>query len=37
MAITPAQFPFDANATTYTLANAYWLAQASNMRGPSVG
>lgn len=31
MAITPAQFPFDANATTYTLANAYWLAQASNI------
>lgn len=31
MAITPAQYPFDAHATSYSLANAYWLAQASNI------
>jgi triacylglycerol lipase len=31
MTITPAQFPFNANATAYSLANAYWLAQASNI------
>lgn len=31
MAVTPAQFPFDAQTTAYSLANAYWLAQASNI------
>jgi len=31
MTITPAQCPFDAQAKAYSLANAYWLAQASNI------
>jgi triacylglycerol lipase len=31
MTITPAEFPFEAKATGYSLANAYWLAKASNI------
>ncbi|MDH5666714.1 MAG: lipase family protein [Nitrospira sp.] len=31
MTITPAQFPFESHATSYSLRNAYWLAQASNI------
>lgn len=31
MTTTPTGIPFDANATAYSLNNAYWLAQAANI------
>ena len=31
MTITPTAFPFDSNATGYSLNNAYWLAQAAKI------
>lgn len=31
MTPTPIDTPFDANATAYSLNNAYWLAQAANI------
>lgn len=31
MTATPIDTPFDANATAYSLNNAYWLAQAANI------
>ena len=31
MTTTPTDTPFDANATAYSLNNAYWLAQATNI------
>ena len=31
MTTTSKVFPFDSNATAYSLNNAYWLAQAANI------
>ena len=31
MTISPTYFPFESNATAYSLNNAYWLAQAANI------
>ena len=31
MTISPTHFPFESNATAYSLNNAYWLARAANI------